>query len=230
VHTPIRRASLALMLLAAGCGARDDAPGEPAAADSAPVDPARPVPEDTPPASIAQDRPATRVDTVMIEGMPETETSSLFTTPAGFALPFSAYVPEGLRTDVSPPTAVRFVAAFAGNVNRNAFMLVHVHDAGAAQPDATTVLESLADARSYTRHETRSIERPSWALDAIGFTAVGRDGVDVTGSIAVARHGDRYFHVLRHYPVEYGDGLPPRLHSILSTWRWEDDGTLLAGG
>jgi len=54
-----------------------------------------------------------------------------------------------------------------------------------------------------------------------------RDGVNVTGRVSIGRHGDNWFHVVRHYPVEYGDGLGPRLHTILRLWRWDDTGEML---
>lgn len=168
-----------------------------------------------------------REDTVIIEGMPELESSQLVNAPAGFALPFSTYVPEGLQTQFAPPSEVRFIAAFAGQVNSTAFMAVHIQDAGAAGIAAATILEDLMRARSAAEHEAVAIDQPTWAVDATGFRSVGRNGTDYTGSIIVAEHAGRYVHIIRHFPVEYGDGLPPRLHGILSEWRWEDTGTML---
>jgi hypothetical protein len=237
VMTAIRRSSILLtaILLTAACGNRDDgtADGSGAAAapgaDSGAADPAAPpaAPRDTQRAAPPSQRPATRADTVMIEGMAQVDTSRLYTTPAGFALPFSTYVPEGLQVQTAARAAVRFIAAFAGTVNENAFMVLHIQDPGAAQRDAESILRDLMQTRSAAQHERVSMDRPSWAVAAVGFRSVGADGTRFTGSIAVGEHGDRYFHVIRHYPVEYGDGLPPRLHSILRHWRWEDTGAPL---
>ena len=163
----------------------------------------------------------------MIEGMPEVETSTLVTAPAGFAPPFSTYVPEGLQTQFAPPAEVRFIAAFGGQVNSSAFMVVHVQEPGATRVPAATILEGLMQRRSPAEHEAIAIDQPSWAADAIGFRSLGENGTDYTGSIVVAEHDGRYVQIIRHYPAEYGDGLPPRLHTILSEWRWEDTGDML---
>ncbi|MGH7463844.1 MAG: hypothetical protein ACREK1_01635, partial [Longimicrobiales bacterium] len=172
-------------------------------------------------------RPETRLDTVMVEGTAEVEESRLVTAPAGFAVPFSTYVPVGLQSDIQAPSTVRFTAAFAGNVNRNAYMEVFVYPDGAARPHGAAILDRLMSERAAAEHENVPAERPSWAREATGFRYIGSDGINFTGSITVGQHGDSYFHVIRHYPVEYGDGLPPRLHTILRHWRWEDDGRML---
>lgn len=172
-------------------------------------------------------RPSTREDTVVIEGMPEVETSMLVTAPAGFAVPFSTYVPEGLQTRFEPPSTVRFIAAFGGELNSSAFMVVNIQDAGATAVSAGTVLDELMQTRAAAEHEAVAIDQPSWASDAIGFRSLDENGTDYTGSIIIAEHGDRLVHIVRHYPLEYGDGLPPRLHTILSDWRWEDTGEML---
>ena len=35
-------------------------------------------------------------------------------------------------------------------------------------------------------------------------------------------HGDRYFRLTMHYPLEYGGGFGPRAELILNEWRWRD--------
>ena len=228
MHHSLKRSSVVLALCLNACGTRDAPPvteGDTTAVPARPAASADTGAERQP--SPAPPRAATRQDTVIIEGMPELETSSLMSAPAGFALPFSTYVPEGLQTQFTPPSAVRFIAAFAGQVNSAAFMAVHVQDAGAAMIPAATILEDLMRMRSAAEHEAVAIDQPTWAADAIGFRSVGQNGTDYTGSIVVAEHGGRYIHVIRHFPVEYGDGLPPRLHAILDDWRWEDTGAML---
>lgn len=224
-----RRLSLVL-LIAAGtaCGAREE--NGAAAPDSigTPGTPAPP-PADTPPTAdttvepgSGDQRPAARQDTVMVEGMPQVESATLVTSPSGFALPFSTYVPEGMEAEFAAPLAVRFIAAFGGTRNADAFMMMEAHDT--ARPAARDILERLMSARSVREHEVTQTQREGWAEEAIGFRAIASDGTNVTGSISVGEHNDRWFHIVRYYPVEYGDGLPPRLNTILRHWRWEDTG------
>lgn len=228
MHISPKRIAVALTLCLTGCGARDAAPVADSDTTAVPARPAAPdVSGDVRQQTPAPPRAAMRQDTVIIEGMPELETSKLVNSPAGFALPFSTYVPEGLRTQFASPSAARFIAAFAGQVNSDAFMAVHVQDAGAGAIPAANLLEDLMRIRSVAEHEAVVLDQPTWAVDAIGFRSVGEDGTDYAGSIIVAEHAGRHVHIIQHYPAEYGDGLPPRLHAILSEWRWEDTGTML---
>lgn len=224
-HFP-NRTTAALALTLAACGGHEAPP----VADTDTLGADRPdgaAPGDNPEFTVPQQRAATREDTILIEGMPEVETSTLVTAPAGFAAPFSTYVPEGLQTRFEPPSTARFTAAFGGQVNNSAFMAVTVQDAGAANVSAAAILEEFMQTRGAAEHEAVAIDQPSWAVDAIGFRSLGKNGTDYSGSIIVAEHGDQVVHIFRHYPVEYGDGLGPRLHMILSDWRWEDTGAML---
>lgn len=224
------RLMIVLALLAVACGTREETalppPAEsPALGDPPQSDPAPPT--DTSPAP--DQRPATREDTVTVEGMPEVVTSQLVTSPSGFPVPFSTYVPPGLNTSFEQPGAVKFTAAFAGNVNPRAYMLVRVYGPGSPRPSASDVLDELMRSSGADEHETVPADRPGWALETIGFRyiAADTDRTNFTGSITIGQHGDSYFHIVRNYPVEYGDGLPPRLHTILRHWRWEDTGEML---
>lgn len=229
MHRLLCRTVIALSLVCAACGPREDAQPAPDGTEP-PVtsDPAPPVDaqqpgDDAPPAA----RPRTRMDTIMVEGMAQTETSQLVETQGGFARPFSTYVPEGIESSLNAPSTARFTAAFAGNRNPDAFMEVFVHPSGAMRPAAEDILADLMSRRNVAEHETSATGRPSWALDAIAFTYSGSDGTPFTGSVTVGQQGTTYLHIVRHYPAEYGDGLPPRLQSILEEWRWEDTGEML---
>ena len=235
MQTMIRRTALCLLLFCAACGTRGDGtaddtdtpPDESGTVPPAQPAPDQPAPHDPPSAPHdPPSRPATRADTVLIEGMPEVEEQRLVTSPEGFVVPFSTYVPEGLDVMFAPPTAVRFIAAFAGNRNDEAFMVVHVQDE-ATNVTAEQLLSELATQRRLSRQEIVQRERPSWAIDAAGLTAVDGKGTRVSGSAEIVEHAGRRVHIIRHYPAEYGDGLGPRLHTILSEWRWEDTGTML---
>ncbi|HEX6309547.1 MAG TPA: hypothetical protein VFZ69_15220 [Longimicrobiales bacterium] len=216
---------LTTLLLAAACGTTENGAAPPPGDATPPADrtPAPAPPTD----AVLPERPATRVDTVMVEGTPTVETLTLVTAPADFTVPFTTYVPPGMRTAFDGPGSVRFVAAFGGTVNPHAYMLVQVHPSGSARPDAATILSALMQSSAAEEHEVVAAEQPAWALETTAFRYIAADRTNFTGSITIARHGDTYFHVIRSYPVEYGDGLPPRLHTILRHWRWEDTGGML---
>src|SRR5690606_38830421 len=107
------------------------------------------------------------------------------------------YVPEGLDVMFAPPTAVRFIAAFAGNRNDEAFMVVHIQEER-ADATAEQLLTELATQRRLSRHEIVERERPSWAIDAAGLTAVDSNGTRVSGSAEIVEHAGRRVHIIRH--------------------------------
>lgn len=182
-------------------------------------------------------RPPTRQDTIMIEGTAEASTSTLLTTPADFPLPFSTYVPDGIAAQVDS-AGVRFSAAFGGVENQLAYMYVHPHPPGTELHQARDrvgefLISRVAnddplDTDDYADTWDRS-DAPDWAVEAYTFEddQVAAAGTLYSGRVILARHGTTFFHVIIHYPAEYGDGLGPRFDAILEHWRWEDTGTRL---
>jgi hypothetical protein len=187
------------------------------------------------------ERSATRQDTLLIEGMPEPTTSQLVRSPDRFGVPFSTYVPDGIETSFEEggdSAGVRFSAAFAGVREPNAYMHVRLYVPGAI-PDPAEVAASFLRTRRPQDHPVdgsqvdpphEQVDAPSWGDTAFAFRYAGEGGRMYMGRIVLARHDARQFHVLTHYPAEYGDGLEPRFARILDTWRWEDTGEMLTGG
>jgi hypothetical protein len=230
-HLPI------ILLLAAACvpetppaesggEPEDTLPAPPFNLETLPADSAAPVQRaDSLPA-----RPEARTDTIEVEGSPQVERLTLVRSPEGFAPPFTTYVPPGLRAEFlagdSTPS-VRFTAAFAGRVNPDAYLQVRVYPRGTAELFARQSVDSYLRGRDPRQDNVRASTRWPWAIDAWDFSYGGDAGTPFVGSIALVRHGDRFLHVLAHYPAEYGDGMGPRVAAILREWRWEDDGTSL---
>jgi hypothetical protein len=176
-------------------------------------------------------RPETRTDTVHIEGTAQPERLTLVRSPEGFQPPFSTYVPPGLRTGFmagdSTPSA-RFVAAFGGTVNNDAYLQVRVYPPGSSEVVARNAVDAYLRGRDPRQDNIRESERWPWAREAYDFSYGGEGGTELfVGTMAIARHGNRFLHVLVHYPAEYGDGMGPRVEKILREWRWEDDGSRL---
>lgn len=181
-------------------------------------------------------RPATRQDTILIEGMPEASTATLLKTPADFPLPFSTYVPDGIGTQVDS-AGVRFSAAFDGVDNALAYMYVRPHAPDTELHEARDRVREFLTSRlanddpvdtdDYADVWDRS-DAPDWAIDAYTFEYEhAAPGSLYFGRVILARHGATLFHVIIHYPAEYADGLAPRFDAILDDWRWEDTGRML---
>ncbi|HSJ14171.1 MAG TPA: hypothetical protein VK939_07140 [Longimicrobiales bacterium] len=238
----MRRAlPLLLLFLLAACA--PDAPDEQALDEPEDTLPAPPFNLETlPPDSLSTDggtdspppRPEVRVDTIHIEGTAQPERVALVRSPPAFRPPFSTYVPAGLRTEFmagdSTPS-VRFLAEFGGQLNPEAYLQVRIYPPGAAELVARNAVDAYLRGREPRQDNITESSRWTWAIDAYDFSYGGQARTThFVGSIAIARHGNRYLHVLVHYPAEYGDGMGPRVEQILREWRWEDDGRMLISG
>lgn len=179
-------------------------------------------------ASPAEARPATRTDTLLIEGVQEPVQAQLFEAE-DFPLPFSTYVPADMATelDESERTA-HFTAEFGGVRNEDTFVHVYVF------PEGTDNQEALALAKGYKSGRgipvSRGIEiiadelrppRMDWALKAYRFRYEDHNGW-YGGTIGVGLHDGRPFMIVRHYPLEYEEGFQPRADLITRNWQWGD--------
>jgi hypothetical protein len=188
-----------------------------------------PTPPPLPPESIPA-RPRTIQDTLLLEGMAEPSPATLVEAPAGFPRRFTTYLPEGLLVEFEgrgDSAGVRFHAAFAGTPDRNAYMHVRLYGTDLSRAQASQAATDFVRSRAPWRDEGTTAEPPPWGLEAYSFQYMGDGNVPYTGRVVLGHHVDRFFHVLTHYPAEYGDGLGPRFDRILQHWRWEDTGRLL---
>lgn len=242
----IRRPRNALVVLlaglasVAGCGdrARQEAPGGegpapgdtlPAAGDSAPAS-AGDTAGTAPGGGALPERPATRTDTILLEGTPELTELTLVRSPAAFEPAFSTYVPEGMVRVFGHPERgmeIRFVAAFGGVRNEEASLGFYFHPPGATEEEVREEARRVAREHGGTGAPEAS-RRWEWSEAEYAFGDARQ--ARLFGQVAVARHGDRWFRVLLRYPPEYGDGFGPRAALILDRWRWEESGGGLGDG
>ncbi|HSJ24492.1 MAG TPA: hypothetical protein VK929_07495 [Longimicrobiales bacterium] len=200
----------------------------------------QPAPEAEPPAPMAPPRAQTLADTLMVEGMPQPTTATLLSTPPGTPMPFSTYVPEGIATDfegAADTVAVRFAAAFSPESDPNAYMHVRFYVPGTTVADARETLNAFLVGRQPDDDPVGDQPRdqpyevmdtpPAWADEGYSIMYVGEGNVYYSAVLILASRGGRVFHVLTHYPAEYGDGLGPRFDFILRHWRWDDTGDML---
>jgi hypothetical protein len=197
----------------------------------------QPEPAD-PPGVTLPARPATIVDTLLIEGMPEPATARLLSATDADP-PFSTYVPDGISAALEgggDTAAVRFAAAFTGAAEPNAYMHVRLYAPATPPALAREIVTGFLRSRRVQDDPIGGIaidepydvvEPPAWGAEAYSFAYVGDGNVPYVGRLVLARYGDRLLHVLTHYPAEYGDGLTPRFDWILGQWRWEDSGAML---
>jgi hypothetical protein len=218
-------AGLAGLLLVAAC---DPEPAGRPQADDAPAPVPSPTANNTPAAGA--DRPETRTDTLLLEGMPEPVELRLIRAGQG-PLPFSTYVPPDMQAEVTEEGAVaRFTAAFAGRPRADAFLEVYLFPPGTGPEQAVASARDYlpgqlgADAPRTGRFEGEEEAQPA-TLDSFVFT-YRRQGQDYTGSIAVLRAAGRLVRVVQHYPAEMGDGFGPRTEMILRHWQWADGSRL----
>lgn len=190
-------------------------------------------------APAAEPRPPSIVDTITLEGMPEEVRLSLFRTPEGFTLPFSAYVPAGFAPEVLETDsggAVRFVSELGGVRNERALLHLLIHPAGTPAGEVVPAARAYAASRGIPVSQGEGDDEPDapprfdWSLVEYPFDDESTPPDETWGVIAVGRHADRFFHVLLRYPPEYADGFPARAGMILETLRWEDTGRGLERG
>lgn len=193
------------------------------------------LPPDSPPSAgvpgpAAQlERPATRRDIVVIEGMPDTLELRLMESPDDFPLQFSTYVPVDMEVQterVNGGRSLELVANFGGVLNERAYVQVFFYEPGTTLARARTFVDGFVSGLNPEVDRAREVEPHPWAHEQTAFSYPHEQQLFV-GSIALARRGEIVFHYIQHYPAEYGDGMAPRISTILREWIWQD-GTRLA--
>ncbi len=160
-------------------------------------------------------RPATKTATISIEGEKTPITLRLYNQYSDL---FSTYFPEkdfiAEGNSSGEGTGVRFIANFGGSKNDNAY--IHV----AFLND----LKNLNQLRSFINGKNgliasngwRAVSRSQkvaypWAKEKIVFSK----GKDIVGDLYLGQQNGKVFYVILQFPVEYGDGFPPRADLIL---------------
>lgn len=138
--------------------------------------------------------PDHKADSVRVEGVWQPTMLILFKPAA--SIPFVTYVPSDMIAERSSDPSVEayyFYTNFAGQRNDQAYLAVSFLPAG------TTEAEAISRARAFKSERAAS----GFFVDA-----------------ELMRHGDRYYIIGTHYPVEYGDGFGPRAARIREEWQW----------
>jgi hypothetical protein len=160
-------------------------------------------------------------ETVYVEGMPEVMPVVAFRSPLAFPLGFETVIPADMGVDLASSgeaDVVRFVAAFGGERRPDVSLTFAVLPAGVEAEEARSNIAALARMLGATE---RTEQIPPWATRAYDAVA------DTAAFLTLGQHRDHWFYLLARYPVEYGDGMAPRIDLILRRWVWLDDGTPL---
>lgn len=173
-------------------------------------------------------RPATVRDTIRVEGMAEPVTLRLYAPSQGFPLPFTTYLPDEMTAEPVGGEGVRFEARFGGAPNRDAFVYLFVHPADETEDAARETVRAVAESYGPIREfaEVDPAHRFPWSIVQFRFDGRQQGREPVVGAVGLGRHAGRLFHVIVQYPLEYGDGFPPRAQRILDRWRWADGSSL----
>ncbi|MMZ56390.1 hypothetical protein D1872_182780 [compost metagenome] len=162
-----------------------------------------------------QNRPTTKEETVYIEGMPEKMMFHLFRQQGW---PFTTYYPSDMIANTASSgegDSVRMIANFGGKRNADAFLHIFF-------PSKNIHPEEMIRAYDYKAEHEQSTKETPWASKAYAYQANGK-----FHRLLLGKHGERYFIIQIQYPMEYGDGMAPRIAKILEEWRWSDSGNLL---
>lgn len=210
----LQAGAIALLVLPTA-GFAAEAPAGQAAAASAPA-----------PAAAA--RAASKQGSLTLEGTAEPITVLLFDwASAPLALGFSTYVPQDMIARApgggSAPS-VRFVANFGGVLQERAYLEMAFLPAGLTQAQAVSALGRSAPGGVPLKRCAPSNHRYAWAIAGCDIDYRSKSGSRIGGAAVLGRHGDRYFRLTMHYPLEYGGGFGPRAELILDEWRWRDTG------
>jgi hypothetical protein len=227
-----RRSTTLILMAALGCaGPPEDPPAATASDSSVTTAGQASRSADSGGAPIGGPRPGERIDTVHIEGEATPQPTRLFTTGAGFPLPFSTYVPENMTAEESrtdSTASVSFIARFGGIRNEDAYVHLYVFPAGTDRQGALALAEGYIASRGVPVSqgleplpESEASARMPWATEAWTFR-YQRDSGWFFGSLGVGEHRGRFFQLMRHYPGDYGDGFGPRAGLIENGWRWAD--------
>ena len=173
-------------------------------------------------------RPETKRGTIAIEGKEEPFRFRLFdSSRSALPVPFTTYVPHDIHVETASSgegDAVRFIANFAGKRNDDAHLQAFFYAAGTNDAQARARVKEAAASRGLMERRTDVLNRYKWSLAEYDFSHRKDESSWIVGNIALGQHGDRFFHIMVHYPERYVEGFTPRADRILEEWRWEDTG------
>ncbi len=171
-------------------------------------------------------RPALLQSTITLEGAAQPISLRLFEwIPPAPSPGSSTYVPPDILTRPSAggaAPALRFIANFGAVLQAQAYLEVAWLPVRTSRRQALTSAGRVVPDTAPLRRRSPSRHQFGWSLAEYDITYRDKSGSRIGGVSALGRHGDRYFTLTLHYPLEYGAGFGPRAELILKEWRWRD--------
>ncbi len=182
-----------------------------------------------PGASANMQRPASQIGVLMLEGAADSVEFRLVQSPAGFPAGFSTYIPADMQAQPRATDAghsLEIVANFGDVRNERAYLQFFFYPAGTSLALARTNIDSFITGLNPEVDRSRPVTPYPWATEQIAFSYPHEQQTFV-GHAAIAQRGAVPFHLIVHYPAEYGDGMGPRVDAVLREWRWDDGSPLM---
>ena len=177
------------------------------------------VPVDDP----AKDRPNTKTDTIILEGMEE---PFQFTLHHSQALGFSTYIVDDMVVEEASSgegDAMIVFANFAGKRNEDAKVQIFSNSEGTN----ATIEEKKEFAREVVISNGFEIKQPSdntpkrfdWSEVEFDIRKKGSN-YSIVGTVSVFQQGDRVYYAIVQYPEEYEEGFIPRVVKMFDDIVW----------
>ncbi|WHY55861.1 hypothetical protein [Peribacillus simplex] len=169
-----------------------------------------------------KDRPTTKTDRIILEGMEE---SFQFTLHHSQALGFSTYIVDDMVVEEASSgegDAMIVFANFAGKRNEDAKVQIFSKEGTNA-----TIEEQEEFAREVVISNDFEIkQRPDNAPNRFDWSEVEFDisqkgsNYSILGTVSVFQHGDRVYYAIVQYPEEYEEGFIPRVVKMFDDIVW----------
>jgi hypothetical protein len=171
----------------------------------------------------AKDRPNTKTDTIILEGMEE---PFQFTLHHSQALGFSTYIVDDMVVEEASSgegDAMSVFANFAGKRNEDAKVQIFSNSAGTN----ATIEEKKEFAREVVISNGFEIKQPSdntpkrFDWSEVEFDISKKDSnYSILGTVSVFQHGERVYYAIVQYPEEYEEGFIPRVVKMFDDIVW----------
>ncbi|MBT2616521.1 MULTISPECIES: hypothetical protein [unclassified Bacillus (in: firmicutes)] len=171
----------------------------------------------------AKDRPNTKTDTIILEGMEE---PFQFTLHHSQALGFSTYIVDDMVVEEASSgegDAMIVFANFAGKRNEDAKVQIFSNSEGTN----ATIEEKKEFAREVVISNGFEIKQPSdntpkrFDWSEVEFDISKKDSnYSIVGTVSVFQQGDRVYYAIVQYPEEYEEGFIPRVVKMFDDIVW----------
>ncbi|WP_308633875.1 hypothetical protein [Paenibacillus silvisoli] len=168
--------------------------------------------------------PATKTDTIELEGMEESFQFTLHDSPA---LGFSTYIANDLVVEeISSEEGETMLvyANFAEQKNVEAKVQLFSKSAGTKMSikELTELAEQILKSGGFEIEQRMepSPKRFEWSENEFDFAGKSEGGETVLGTVSVFQHAERVYYAIVQYPAVYEEGFVPRVVKMFEDIVW----------